>query len=37
MNLHTDRIEPKHTYLRGLDNDCYIACGIYLDTEMARG
>ena len=29
LNPHTGKDEPKHTFVRRLGNDCYIACGIY--------
>ncbi|WP_082070703.1 methyl-accepting chemotaxis protein [Gynuella sunshinyii] len=29
MNPHTDRVEPKLTYIKALENNAYIACGIF--------
>jgi len=29
MNPHTGQAEPKHSFVRRLGDDCYIACGIY--------
>ncbi|GGB93565.1 hypothetical protein GCM10011352_19520 [Marinobacterium zhoushanense] len=29
MNPHTGRAEPKHSFVKKLGNDAYIACGIY--------
>lgn len=33
MNPHTDKVEPKLTYIKAIGGDCYVACGIYQPEE----
>lgn len=29
LNPHTDKVEPKVSYIKAIDNSCYMACGIF--------
>ena len=29
LNPHTDIVEPKISYIKAIDDECYIACGVY--------
>ena len=34
LNPHSDLVEPKLSYIKAIDNTCYMACGIYLRDQV---